>query len=327
MHNQFFIWPQAQAEPEPLAVQEHLDPLQPSTARYYCGILRHVSQMLGERGLTFLMTWHLDAFDERFRDAVVLLIGDEMYQTPSYATRVRAIFKTGGVRRNPYARTAALPWSIAWRVALRDARNDVRAVLRRRRREPGRAAPMFPIPLGYHRVIDVPHVPLAERPIDVFFAGALAPSMRVELRASIAARRQMFAAVQAAEAAMPDLRFEYDLRPGSGKFAPPEYSRTLMTSKIVLCPRGNFDETFRFFEAARCGALIVSEPLPERWYYAGAPVEQIRGWHVLRPTLERLADTKEQWPQRSEQTVRWWDAMASERAVARYVVEQLATLA
>ncbi len=324
--NRFYIWEAGVSRPEELWPESHLDPDQPSTIRYHCGILRHVSEALGPRGLTFLMTWNLDAFDDRFDGAIVLLIGDEMYQTPSYAGRVRAIFKTGGVRRNSYARTAKLPWSIAWRMGLRDARNDVRALSRRWRRGARRVAPMFPIPLGYHKLVDLPHVPIAQRPIDVFFAGALAPPMRFELRGSIMARRQMFAAIQTAEAAMPGLRFEYDLRPGIRKFEPADYSRMLMTSKIALCPRGNFDETFRFLEAARSGAIVITEPLPDRWYYAGVPAEQIRAWSALQRTLHHLTRAKEQWPQRSEQTRRWWDEMASEQAVARYVVQQLAAI-
>jgi hypothetical protein len=321
MPNRFFIWRLLDDAPRELDIGCEANTSEPSDIRYHCGILKALDGALGDRGLTFLLTWHLDRFDERFNDAVVLLIGDEMYQTPSYAWKVRAIFKTGGTRRNSLGRTLQLPWGIAWRNLLRDARNDW--VAKRRRAGRG-AAPTYDLPLGYHKLVDVPAVPFDQRTTDVFFAGALASSRRFELRPSIAARRQMMRAIGRASAQLPGLKFDCSLQPRVGKFTPAEYSRNLMNAKIVLCPRGNFDETFRFFEAARSGCVIVTEPLPERWYYDGAPVVQLRGWSELSAKLAGLFEDRARLSDLSQQTRTWWENVVSEPAVARYMAAKLA---
>src|SRR5690349_10585521 len=125
--NQFYIWRLSEERPARFSPHEAAQTAEPSDIRYHAGVLSALDDWSRDRGLTFLLTWHLDRFDDRFRDAVVLLIGDESYQTPSYAAHARAIFKTGGVKRNSLARTFGLPWSIAWRNALRDLRNDLKA--------------------------------------------------------------------------------------------------------------------------------------------------------------------------------------------------------
>jgi hypothetical protein len=318
--NQFYIWRLSQSQPAAFSPRDEANSPEPSDIRYHAGVLHHLDQQIADAGLTFLLTWHLDRFDERFRDAVVLLIGDECYQTPSYASQVRAIFKTGGVKRNSLGQTFHLPWSIAWRNALRDARNDLKAL--KRHIDRGRT-PMFEIPLGYHTLVDVPEVPWVRRPIDVFFAGSLAPAMKPELRPSIASRRQMMRAIEVAKSELTNRSFDCSLQPLTRKFAPADYSRNLMNAKIVLCPRGNFDETFRFFEAARSGCVIITESLPKRWYYEDAPVIQIRAWSELSAKLRELFADSARMSDLSRHTRNWWENKASEWAVARYIASKL----
>ena len=319
--NQFYIWRLSESQPASLSPRDSAQTSAPSDIRYHGGVLSALDELLPDRGLTFLLTWHLDRFDDRFRDAVVLLIGDESYQTPTYAKHVRAVFKTGGVKRNSLAETLGLPWSVAWRNALRDARNDLKAMKRHIDRG---TTPMYEIPLGYHTLVDVPQVPIEQRATDVFFAGSLAPAMKIELRPSIASRKLMMRAIDIAVREFPQLKFDCSLQPLKGKFAPAEYSRNLMNAKVVLCPRGNFDETFRFFEAARSGCVILTEPLPKRWYYEGAPAVQLPGgWGELSAQLRELFADPARLADMSQQTQSWWNERASEAAVARYISQQL----
>lgn len=318
--NQFYIWRLSAEQPAPFSPRDASQTNDPSDIRYHAGILNSLDELMRDAGLTFLLTWHLDRFDDRFRDAVVLLIGDESYQTPAYAARVRAIFKTGGVRRNSLARTFALPWPIAWRNALRDLRNDVKAL--KRHADRGRT-PIYEIPLGYHTLVDLEDVPFEQRATDVFFAGSLAAPLRLDLRPSIASRKQMLAAIEEAKRQLPQLTFDCSLQPLRGKFTPADYSRNLMKAKVVLCPRGNFDETFRFFEAARSGCVILTEPLPERWYYQNAPAIQLRRWPDLSAKLRELFDDPARLSDLSRQTRQWWNDRASEPAVARYMLRNL----
>ena len=291
---------------------------------YFCRVLDAVDQALPFAGLTFLITWNVDAFDERFEGAVVLLIGDEKYQAPSFIRRVRAVFKTGGTHPNPLRRTLELPWAIAWRVILRDLRNQLITIRRGLGRDAG--APRFEIPLGTYHLIDTPFVPIDERPVDVFFAGTAPKLGRGSPRPSVAARLQLRDAIRAAEVALPTWRFEHTLtRTDRVSYDAAEYSRRMMNARIIPCPRGNFDETFRLLEAAKSGCVIITEPLPKRWYYRNAPVIQISGWSELPATLQALACDPERIRELAVQTRHWWDNCVSEQAIARYFVEQLET--
>jgi hypothetical protein len=97
----------------------------------------------------------------------------------------------------------------------------------------------------------------------------------------------------------------------------------MMNAKIIPCPRGNFDETYRLLEAAKSGCVIVSEPLPDRWYYRDAPVLQVRHWSDLPAILQALDREPERLRDLAARTRRWWDERLSEDAIARYMVQQL----
>jgi hypothetical protein len=286
-----------------------------------------VDELLPDVGLTFVVTWNIDAFDESMKDAVVILVGDERHQIPSYYLRVRAIFKTGGIERNPLRQTLRLPPSIAWRVLLRDARN---AIVRLKRSissgaEGERAAPIYPVPLGCFAMLDLdPLPPIEQRPIDVLFAGYIS-DVRWSIRPSHAARRQMAAAISAAQAALPQYRIEFMVNTiiADRKLGPAQYTQAMANAKIALAPRGNFDETFRLFEAAKAGCVIVSEPLPPRWYYEICPVITIRAWSDLQGVLSGLLTDTAKLNWLSRQTRQWWDLTLSEPAIARYIVQRV----
>ena len=319
--NRFFQWPPGASSAEEFDPQEYLRTGTLSDMCYFCRVLVAVDQALPSAGITFLVSWNLDRFDERFDGAVVLLTGDERYQTPSYIRRVRAVFKAGGRRPNPLRSTLRLPWSIGWRVALRDLRNRLVTVRRGTR---GLPPAHFEIPLGTYHLTEVPFVPIDQRPVDVFFAGTAPHLSPANPRPSVAARLALSRAICAAEAALPEWRFEHTLtRTRGARFGPAEYSWKTMNARIIPCPRGNFDETYRLLEAAKCGCVIVSEPLPNRWYYRNAPVIEVRSWSELPMILKALDRNPDRIRDLSEQTRRWWSECLSEEAVAHYILQQL----
>jgi hypothetical protein len=287
------VWPADAPEAEEFAPGRVLgDAVDATDRRYFFGLARELDRLAPERGTTFLLTWHVDAFDDSFAGAVVLLVGDEKYQIPSYADKVSAIFKTGGTRRNPLAQTLRTHPSIAWRLLLREARNTAEQarntapqVRRQRTLRRTAPAPMHEVPIGYFNLGEVPHVPFEQREVDVFFAGSVESDRGFTVRPRLLARRQMSAALERARARRPRLRVDYT---NSGPFAnpngmldPESYTRRLMAARIALCPRGNIDETFRLVEAARCGCIAISEPLPRRWYNRDSPVVEIDRWDAL----------------------------------------------
>jgi hypothetical protein len=327
VQNRFFLWLYSGASPVQIALEDPPPGIPATDVRYFVDILQRLDRLLPGEGLTFVLTWHLDAFHEAMEGAVVIMVGDERYQTPSYQRRVRAIFKMGGVRRNPLRETLRLPASIAWRALLRDARNSVTGMQRQwRYGPPGQlVTPMYELPLGYFKLRDINPPPIDQRPVDVFFAGSLAVSGWT-LSASVPARKQMAAALAEARAALPQYRIESLLAAGtSGKGLGPEaYTQALASARIALAPRGNFDETFRLFEAAKLGCVIVSEPLPQRWYYQGCPAVSIPKWSALPGVLRGLLNDPTTLKELSRRGRQWWHSTISEEAVANFIAQRLA---
>ena len=215
-------------------------------------------------------------------------------------------------------------------MALRDLRNASRAAVRRSRSRSSaeaRKTPMFELPLGVHGLVDVPPVPFAQRSIDVFFAGSAGDQSRLSPRPRVAARRQMAAALMQIKRDAPGLNIDYvtfgEFGATADALGPEAYSARLMDAKIALCPRGNFDETFRLFEAARSGCVAITEPLPRRWYYAASPTVQIRAWSQLPATVRRLMADEEDLARVAQDTHEWWRTAVAEQPIAQYICARL----
>lgn len=140
-------------------------------------------------------------------------------------------------------------------------------------------------------------------------------------------RRSLVAGLEEARRDLPQLKIEHV---GFGRFgsqtaalSPEDYSAQLMRSKIALCPRGNFDETCRLFEAARSGCVIIAELLPNRWYYTDSPAVQIRRWSHLPSTLRELFANTDALAVLARQTRTWWNTRAAERPVAEFICRTL----
>jgi len=326
MENRIFLWRGTEAVPTPIVPEDLLPQLPPTDLRYFVRILQELDHLLPAAGLTFFLTWHLDDFHEAMDDAVVLMVGDEQNQTPAFHRRVRAIYKTGGIRRSSLREILRLPGSIAWRILLRDSRDGAIQVKRRLNgRLRGRAVtPMYEIPYGPGALVDVDALPIEQRPVDVFFYGGTAPGWT--LRSKFIARRQLAAAVAAAQVALPQYRMELRSGDRAGEWLSCEdYSQALANTKIALAPRGNCDsETYRIFEAAKLGCVIVSEPLPTRWYYRECPIVSIPAWSDLPGVLTRLLNDPAKLAQLSLRTRQWWDSTVSEAALAKFIAQNLA---
>jgi hypothetical protein len=330
--NQFFY----QARDAELATQ--VDPHEMRAGsdvhrRYLFGVLAELDRLLPGADLKFWVTWERDKFDERFRDSVAVLYDDDQLQKPLWAPAVSVIFKTVGLGPEPLRHTAALPADIAWRMALRDARNAVLEVWRFARgpRLKGQRAPTFQIPLGASALVDVADVPFSQRPTDVFFAGSVGESERFTIRPKNVARRQMEAAVEAARRALPDLTVDYLTFEQFGIHTSldarilrtEDYVRRLTASKYALCPRGNVEETYRVFEAARAGCVIISEPLPPRWYFASAPYVSVRRWSELPSVLRDLREDERAGGELADATLAWWRDRIAEPKVAEFMRERI----
>ena len=330
--NQFFY--QARDADRAVRVDPHEMRLAPDVhRRYLFGVLAELDQLLPGAGLTFWITWERDRFDERFRDSVAVLYDDDQLQKPLWRAAVSVIFKTVGLGPEPLRYTAALPMEIAWRMSLRDARNFALQLWRHVRgpRIKGASAATFQIPLGASALVDIPDTPFSKRPVDVFFAGSVSESDGFTIRPKNVARRQMEAGLEAARQALPDLRVDYRVFEEFGIHASldarilrtEDYARCLAASKYALCPRGNVEETYRLFEAARAGCVVISEPLPPRWYFADAPYVAVRRWSELPAALAELREDERRAAEIAGAARSWWQDRIAEPHVAQFMRERI----
>jgi len=105
---------------------------------------------------------------------------------------------------------------------------------------------------------------------------------------------------------------------------PDKYTSLLYNSKIVLCPVGILSvETLRHYEAMRAGCIIISDPLPDTYYYTGSPIIIMDDWSQLDATVRDLLASPQKMSVLQQQTLAWWENVCSEPAVAKRIAVTL----
>ncbi len=325
-------------EPAPRSWDPHSGP-HPERAdtRYFGAVFLAMEPLLSEAELDIYLTWNwerLPAYGDR---VVAVLLGDEVGRIPRYSGRVRAVFKSYGT--HPVLGVGALrdpsltglvnvaQYAVRWLRWLPSGVAYTRLLAR------GATAPpaITTIPLGTYNQLDLPVVPIEQRPTDLFFAGSVEhrSSLRDRLGPKTLTRRDMLDAVRRLAESRPGLRLDLRLTPGFGASvaaAPGELSRGLMDSKVALAPRGTSVETFRLFEGLRAGCVVVGGRLPPHPFYAGAPVIQLDRWSQLDRALLPVLDQPAELRRLHAEALAWWSCRCSEDAVGRFLAERLNAL-
>lgn len=296
-----------------------------------------------EKPLTVYLTWdNPDELPSYGEDVVALLLGDEDYRLPKYFGRVKAVFKCFGVTPtlgiNPLRHRSYLGFSLVlqylrnWACCLpvwlpyQAARWQARL---KRRRPPT----IHDLPMGYYKQLELPIVPIDQRSVDVFFAGSV--NNQLYSRWSIKrwleppktiARRTMLATLDELRPRHPELTFNLGTIAdfNEARVADAQsYSAQLMNTRVCLVPRGTTPETYRYYEAMRYGCVLVTDRMPKRWFYDGAPTVTIDDWNDVERVLVDLLADEAALVQRHEASLAWWAERCSEAALGRHLASVL----
>lgn len=315
-------------------------PERPDT-RYFAGVFREMEPLLRDPEIEVHLTWDGERLPSYGSRVVAVLLRDDGGRLPRYVDRVKAVFKCYGTNptlgtgpfRNPgiTGLTELAQYGLRWARWLPGGFAHARMRALRRRRGLPPPAPVSTIPLGTFNQLDLPFLPMSQRPTDVFFAGSVehGASLRRRMTPKTRARREMLSAVRALRLSCPELRI--DVRVTSGFQASAEasalaYSRGLMDARVCLAPRGTSVETFRVLEGLRAGCVVVSERLPNHWFYRGAPLLQVDNWGQLDAVLAPIFAESTGMERFQAQARTWWRERCSEAAIGRFLAERLNAL-
>lgn len=177
-------------------------------------------------------------------------------------------------------------------------------------REPVCDKRTHPLPLGYLMGFKgTSAIPMANRELDYSFVGTFNNSGRDKMHQQLEIRRN------------DDKKKFWAMTNGWGQgLSMEEYSNLLSHTKIALCPSGYVSkESFRIFEAARCGCVLLVDDLPlDLWYYEGFPGIVVKDWSDLSIIEELLQDSSRIEDIR-QKTIQWYETKISPKAVADYV--------
>ena len=278
----------------------------------------------------------------------VFVMSEENGLLPRYTGSVEAVFKCYGSRFFSSAEWFFNHPSLLVSSLAKDAVVLKRIMLMRwrwrheqvRRGEAFAKAIVHHIPLGYHSLPPTTLPPWEDRANDVFFAGSIRqdaavrrkikmPNPKQVVRDDLAeslkrfeARKKWKLKLLLATGFVPHA-VAWGLAEKGSTMSPDEYMKEMATSKICLCPRGTSFETFRHYEAASAGCVVVSDRLPPTWFYRNAPFVFVRDWRKLDQILDRLLQDPVKLRTLHEQTLRWWTTRLSPAVLADYVVTTL----
>jgi hypothetical protein len=336
--NQYFICP-IDAPLEPIAWSIP-NPQHDVTTVYFGKVLEAMERKLAVSGLTFYLTWDTKQLPSYGDDVVVIVLGDEYSRVPAYIHKVRAVFKTLSMssmlgdnllQKPSYA--SLMQWLQFAKVLLVRTPGLVSSLIRRWRGD--RIAPIYDVPLGYYKQQELPIAAIANRHYDLFFAGSIILNYpRWDRRWLVRnpkdiSRKAMLDAIERIRSKYPELQIGMEITGDFGQDAQStldnrSYSEKLMDAKLCLAPRGSLNETFRFFEGLRYGCIIITDPLPDRWFYDRTPAIQLKDWHELERIVEELLIENRQFlKQKHEESLRSWQEQCSETAVGNYMAEKL----
>jgi hypothetical protein len=314
---------------------------------YFGGVFRAFERAWPGPPLTIYVTKDPQWLPSYGDDVVALLLNDEWFRTPAYSGEVRAVLRNLAGRPwfpwmtlLPPTPTALVALVNHVRILVERAlyQRRSRALARRNGWRPMRTDNAVDVPLGYFRQPDLAVTPYGERGTDLYFGGSLIHDLQRGKRWKRALKSTLGNPKQLYRRSMLDNARRYvEAHPGvelkatvTGDFRQLEdeqvtgYGSDMMDARMALVPRGTAAESYRLFEAWRYGCVPICEPQPDRWFYDGAPVVQLRSWGELEGKLGPLLADPARQRRLHEASLRWWSEVCSEDAVGARLAGALA---
>jgi hypothetical protein len=300
-------------------------------ARYFVRALLRLETSTRLSGFTFVIVregWEdLPAYGE---DVVVIVTSDEHYRVPVFSREVGIIFKCHGIFP-PFEGLmhADLVHFLSLLRAIRSCTHYLASRARLVLKGRSSMAPIRIIPVGDRDVVNLSPPAISERRYDVSFIGSLmaATHSPLSLRGMIGtakgrSRANMVRVLEDYARGHPERSFLVECTADFGasqRAGPTRFSEVLADTKVCVTPRGNVPETYRLFQGARFGCVLITEALPRHWYLERCPALVIRDWRELPAHLDRLLGDPRLLAQKSTDSLDWWRAVVSEQAISRYI--------
>lgn len=299
---------------------------------YYIDIFRLIEKQGSVSGIKFLLSYNMPKIPPPCDDRTVLFVlADEKYIHTAYLNKLLCIFRCIGSRP---IYLDGLPNSSLKRAALihflYKSYGRFRSILQAAWQPAGLhilnvKRKTKHIPLGIFRAIESNPLPISVRKNDFAFLGSinfdnqqkrwfhrffrspkiLSREQMLEYinKVDISANRKIWVA-----SAMEESIKNHD-----------EYVDVMFNTKISIVPRGTSYESFRFFESAKAGCVIICEKLPAEWCYENHPGIEITNWKQLPRIVAELLNDPELLERKSMDALRYWENRCSEKALASYI--------
>lgn len=175
---------------------------------------------------------------------------------------------------------------------------------------------VHPLPLGTTKFFSGDNkIPINDRSINVSFIGQLDPYRRMDFYQAVTKHADSI------ENSM--FKFYEGWNKGVGN----KYSEIMSNTKIALVPCGSASlDTFRFYEAAKCGCVILTLDQNMYEFMDGAMYVKLDRWDNLDVALNILLQDPSTMSVISKHVTSFWDNKISPFGSAKYILSKIKEL-
>ena len=305
--------------------------------RFTYDVLERALPMIEAKGLRFYLTKEAYFLPEYGPDVVAVLLQEERSKVPVYGRHVRAVLRNLQSKPflgfTPHARMGRFEAVLAFEYA-RDWYTHSKS-----RRALNQPHPQWPaqvrkeplvidMPLGYHSQVELPQVHMADRKLDLFFAGQIKHAVpKNDYRYWVSTSK--FVVREQLWKILTDLKQEGNWNIDLGDIAADQhkelaeafgsYSEKMVNSRICVSPRGTVADTFRSFEGLRAGCMVIGNLVPPESFLKNAPIHIVKHWSELEPMIKKYARNIDFLEGERAKSLAYWDQHLTPEKIAEYL--------